>query len=157
MPQTNGPNHDTDAALAALRAMVAIADSTVEDHAGQLTLTQFRALRVVGERTPVTMSRVAAELGLNPSTVTRACERLTSLDLLQKAQNPLNRRETLLAPTARGRQLVERVDQRRRRVLDDVLGRLGDDVRASVVAGFTAFARAAAEGDPIPSIVAPGK
>ena len=83
---------DTDAALAALRAMVAIADSSVERATGQLTLTQFRALRVATVRTPVTMGRVADELTMNPSTVTRACDRLISLDLLQKAQNPLNKR-----------------------------------------------------------------
>lgn len=47
--------------------------------------------------TPVTMGRVAEELALNPSTVTRACDRLAALELMQKAENPLNKRETLLA------------------------------------------------------------
>ena len=130
-------------ALAVLRAMVAIADSTVEHATGQLTLTQFRALRVVSERTPVTMSRVAGELAMNPSTVTRACDRLTSLELLQRAPNPLNRRETLLAPTAKGRQLVGQVDEDRGRVLAGVLDRLDDDVRASVLTAFADFARVA--------------
>jgi DNA-binding MarR family transcriptional regulator len=138
-----GSEDDTGAALAALRAMVAIADSTVEHHAEQLTLTQFRALRVAAERTPVTMGRVAERLAMNPSTVTRACDRLVALGLLQKARNPLNRRETLLAPTAGGRRLVDRVDLDRRRVLDDVLGRLDADVRASVVTAFARFAEAA--------------
>nr|WP_086864886.1 MarR family transcriptional regulator [Amycolatopsis lexingtonensis] len=128
--------------------MVAIADSTVERATGQLTLTQFHALRVVSERTPVTMSRVADELAMNPSTVTRACERLTGLDLLQKAQNPLNRRETLLAPTAKGRQLVGRVDEDRRRVLAAVLDRLDEDVRASVLTAFANFASVATPDAP---------
>ncbi|WIY07494.1 MarR family transcriptional regulator [Amycolatopsis mongoliensis] len=143
----NDADHGVDAALATLRTMVAIADATVERATESLTLTQFHALRVVGERTPVTMSRVAEELAMNPSTVTRACERLTSLDLLQKAQNPLNRRETLLAPTGKGRQLIERVDEHRRRALSAVLDRLDGDVRASVTTAFADFARAAAVGD----------
>jgi DNA-binding MarR family transcriptional regulator len=134
-----------DAPLAALRAMVAIADSTVERSAEQLTLTQFRALRVVGERTPVTMGRVAEQLAMNPSTVTRACDRLIAVGLLHKAQNPLNRRETLLAPTARGRQLVDRVDLERRRALAAVLDHLDDDVRSSVLSAFAQFAEAASE------------
>jgi DNA-binding MarR family transcriptional regulator len=141
--QTDPTEGGADHALAVLRVMVAIADSTLEAITGHLTLTQFRALRVVIERTPVTMGRVAAELDLNPSSVTRACDRLMSLDLLDRAQNPLNRRETLLAPTARGRQIVARVDQQRRVVLSTVLRRLDPETRASVVAAFDEFHAAA--------------
>ncbi|QRP49744.1 MarR family winged helix-turn-helix transcriptional regulator [Amycolatopsis sp. FDAARGOS 1241] len=141
MPQSF--SSDSAAALAALRAMVTIADSSVEHATGQLTLTQFRALRVAADRTPVTMGRVADELTMNPSTVTRACDRLISLGLLQKAQNPLNKREILLAPTAKGRQVVERVDEERRRVLDAVLDQLAPEVRVAVVSALGRFAEAA--------------
>jgi DNA-binding MarR family transcriptional regulator len=140
--QTWQEQDGADAALAVLRAMVMIADSTVERNTEQLTLTQFRALRVVVDRTPVTMGRVARELALNPSSVTRACDRLVTLNLLEKAPNPLNRRETLLAPSAAGRQLVDRVDRDRRRVLADVLGRLDPAARASAIAAFERFAGA---------------
>ncbi|MFI5614115.1 MarR family winged helix-turn-helix transcriptional regulator [Amycolatopsis sp. NPDC051903] len=141
MPQNF--SSDSDAALAALRAMVAIADSSVEHATGQLTLTQFRALRVTSDRTPVTMSRVADELAMNPSTVTRACDRLVSLGLMQKAQNPLNKREILLAPTAKGRQVVDRVDEERRRALGVVLDQLKPELRAAVVSALGLFADAA--------------
>jgi DNA-binding MarR family transcriptional regulator len=139
--KTNG---GADEAMAALRVMVAVADSTVEHITGQLTLTQFRALRTVAERTPVTMSRVAVELDINPSSVTRACDRLEALDLLQRAQNPLNKRETLLAPSIKGRRIVERVDQSRRAALSAILGRLEPATRANVAAAFELFAAAAA-------------
>ncbi|MEU0533342.1 MarR family winged helix-turn-helix transcriptional regulator [Amycolatopsis tolypomycina] len=142
MTQTWAESDGADAALAALRAMVLIADSTVERNTEQLTLTQFRALRVVVDRTPVTMGRVARELAMNPSSVTRACDRLAALNLLEKAPNPLNRRETLLAPTGPGRQLVDRVDRDRRRVLAAVLRRLDPPARAAAVAAFERFARA---------------
>ncbi|MGW4487399.1 MarR family winged helix-turn-helix transcriptional regulator [Amycolatopsis sp. NPDC004368] len=146
MPQISSGDSDAAlAALAALRAMVAIADSSVEHTTGHLTLTQFRALRVAADRTPVTMGRVADELAMNPSTVTRACDRLVSLGLLQKAQNPLNKRETLLAPTGPGRRLVDRVDEERRHVLHSVLDRLGDGERTEVVTALRRFAEAAAD------------
>ncbi|SFW85881.1 MarR family winged helix-turn-helix transcriptional regulator [Amycolatopsis australiensis] len=132
----------TDAALSVLRAMVTIADSTVGRNTEQLTLTQFRALRVVADRTPVTMGKVARELALNPSSVTRACDRLVGLNLLEKAPNPLNRRETLLAPTAAGRQLVERVDHDRRAVLAAVLAQLAPAARDAAIAAFERFAGA---------------
>ncbi|MEV6638931.1 MarR family transcriptional regulator [Amycolatopsis sp. NPDC051371] len=132
----------TDAALAVLRAMVTIADATVGRNTEQLTLTQFRALRVVVDRTPVTMGRVARELALNPSSVTRACDKLVELTLLEKAPNPLNRRETLLAPTAPGRRLVDCVDRDRRQVLAAVLGRLDPDARDAAITAFERFADA---------------
>jgi DNA-binding MarR family transcriptional regulator len=140
--QTWQEQDGADAALAALRAMVLIADSTVERNTEQLTLTQFRALRVVVDRTPVTMGRVARELAMNPSSVTRACDRLVALNLLEKAPNPLNRRETLLAPTGPGRQLVDRVDRDRRRVLAGVLSRLDPVTRTAAIAAFERFAGA---------------
>jgi DNA-binding MarR family transcriptional regulator len=131
-----------EAAMTVLRAMVTVADATVARNTEQLTLTQFRALRVVADRTPVTMGKVARELALNPSSVTRACDRLGTLNLLEKAPNPLNRRETLLAPTAAGRQLVDRVDLDRRQVLAAVLRRLDPEARAAAIAAFAQFAGA---------------
>lgn len=133
---------ETRAALAMLRAMVTIADATVGRTTEQLTLTQFRALRVVRDRTPVTVGKVARELALNPSSVTRACDRLVALNLLEKAPNPLNRRETLLAPTAPGRRLVDRIDADRRQVLAAVLDRLDAEDRAAAVVAFERFAEA---------------
>ncbi|MEW2505903.1 hypothetical protein AB0878_36110 [Amycolatopsis sp. NPDC047767] len=56
-----------------------------------------------------------------------------------KAQNPLNKRETLLAPTAKGRQVVDRADGERRQVLDQ----LDQDARAAAVWAPARFADAA--------------
>lgn len=140
----DGTDNGTDRAMAVLRAMVAIADSTVEMVTEQLTLTQFRVLRTVIERTPVTMSAVAQELALIPSTVTRAGDRLVSAGLLQRAQNPLNKREVLLAPTAEGRRIVDQVDHDRRAALSAIMARLGEDTRGTVAAAFERFAAAAA-------------
>lgn len=128
--------------MAVLRAMVAIADSTVQMATGQLTLTQFRVLRTVAERTPVTMGAVAHELALNPSTVTRARDRLVAFGYLQGAQNPLNKREVLLAPTPEGNRIVAQVDHDRREALSAIMRRLGTD-HTTVTAAFEHFAAAA--------------
>jgi DNA-binding MarR family transcriptional regulator len=132
-------------ALAVLPIMVRIADSTVEQVVGELTLTQFRMLRTITERTPVTMSAIARELAVNPSSITRAYERLAALRFVHRARNPLNRRETLLAPTPRGRQIVERVANERRQALSVILERLDETNRAAVGAAFEQFAAAADE------------
>lgn len=139
MAKTCTAKSEADIALAMLRMMVDLADSTVEKVIGQLTLTQFRALRVIADRAPVTMSRVAQELRLSPSSVTRAGDKLAAQDLVQRAQNPLNKRETLLAPTAKGRQIAERVDSDRRAVLSAILDRLDTADRAALVTAFARF------------------
>ena len=143
MTQTWPEQATDDPALAALRVMVAVADRTLEKVTDTLTVTQFRALRTVAERTPVTMGQVAKELGIYPSSVTRACDRLVALALLERAANPLNKRETLLAPTAEGFRLLTRVDQDRRRVLAAVLDSMPDDARTAVLHSFAQFARVA--------------
>lgn len=144
MAQTSDTTENTDAALAVLLTMVAIGESTVEDATGELTLTQFRVLRAVVEHCPVTGSRVAAELGRNPSSVTRACDRLAVLGLLRRAQNPANKREVLLTPTAKGRVTVEHVTTTRRAMLARVLDRLTPEARAATIAAFARFTDAAA-------------
>jgi DNA-binding MarR family transcriptional regulator len=141
--QTSPGEDDVDAAMAVLGAMVGIADATVEHVTGQLTLTQFHALRIVSGQPPVTMGTVAQELAMNPSSVTRACDKLVGLGLLHSTQNPLDKREVLLAPTERGEELVAQVSQDRRRVLADILRRLDPGTRADVVTGLACFAAAA--------------
>ncbi|MFC7342986.1 MarR family transcriptional regulator [Saccharopolyspora griseoalba] len=137
-----------DEALAMLRAMVKIADSTVAEVTAQLTLTQFRALVIITERKPpVIMGRVAEELAMNPSSVTRACDRLVQLELVQRARNPLNKRETLLAPTASGREIVARVNRQRRTMLREVLDRMDPAARSAAVEAFARFAEAAGSAE----------
>lgn len=135
--------------------MVAVADRTLEKVTDTLTLTQFRALRTVAERTPVTMGQVAKELGINPSSVTRACERLVALQLLERASNPLNRRETLLAPTGQGRRLLTQVDGDRRRVLALVLDAMPEDARNAVLRSFAQFVSVAESAVPVAGIELP--
>lgn len=147
MAQTSSADDPAAAALAALPIMVRIADSTVEHVIGEFSLTQFRTLRTITERTPVTMSVVARELAVNPSSVTRACERLAGLRLVHRARNPLNGRETILAPTPRGRQIVERVARERHQALSAILERLDEDTRAAVGVAFKRFVAAAEDTD----------
>jgi DNA-binding MarR family transcriptional regulator len=141
--QTSSLRNDVESALSVMRTMAAIADSSLAT-VTELTLTQYRALLVVVDRAPVAMSVVARELGMNPSSVSRAGDRLVTLKLVRRDRNPLNRRETLLTPTAAGRRVVDRVRQDRRELLATILDRLDPDSRAAVTAAFEVFRDAAA-------------
>jgi hypothetical protein len=66
---------------------------------------------------------------------------------VRRAENPDNRRETLIALTAAGRRVVDRVTDRRRDEIRDILVRLTVGERELVLAAMTAFSRAAGEPD----------
>jgi DNA-binding MarR family transcriptional regulator len=103
-----------DALLLASRAMVAIAARSLAGLEADVTLPQYRALVVLASRGPQRPVDISTELGVNPSTGTRMCDRLARKKLIRRNRSTTNRREVRLSLTAAGRQLVEEVTLRRR-------------------------------------------
>jgi DNA-binding MarR family transcriptional regulator len=114
-----GTSHDdmVDALLSASRAMVAIAARSLAGLDADVTLPQYRALVVLASRGPQRVVDISTELGVNPSTGTRMCDRLVRKKLIRRYRSTSNRREVRLSLTASGRQLVEEVTARRREEL----------------------------------------
>jgi DNA-binding MarR family transcriptional regulator len=77
---------------------------------------------VVATRGPQRVVDIAAELGVNPSTGTRMCDRLVRKGLARRTRSTADRRAVRLSLTPAGRGLVEEVTRRRR----DELTRLAD-------------------------------
>src|SRR5688500_18758447 len=75
---TNDPQQDPllDAVLTLGRALVAITTRSLSQLHVEVTLTQYRTLVVLASRGPQRTAELAAELGVQPSTVTRLCDRL---------------------------------------------------------------------------------
>jgi DNA-binding MarR family transcriptional regulator len=112
-----------DALLSASRAMVALAARSLANLDAEVTLPQYRALVVLASRGPQRVVDISTELGVNPSTGTRMCDRLARKGLIRRARSGSDRRALRLSLTAAGRSLVEEVTERRR----DELERLVDD------------------------------
>ncbi len=108
-------------------------------------MKQFRALIIMASRGPMHSAALAEAMGLHPSNATRTCDRLVALGLLDRRDNPADRRHLLLTLTEDGRKMVRSVTNRRRRAIREILGRMPADDRQQLVAAFTAFARAAGE------------
>jgi DNA-binding MarR family transcriptional regulator len=103
-----------NALLSASRAMVAIAARSLAGLHAEVTLPQFRALVVLASRGPQRVVDVATELGVNPSTGTRMCDRLVAKKLIRRYRSTADRREVRLTLTPAGQRLVREVTQRRR-------------------------------------------
>src|SRR4051812_50175053 len=81
-----------EALLAASRAMVALAARSLAGLDADVTLPQFRTLVVLAARGPQRAVDVAAELGVNPSTGTRMCDRLVRKGLIRRTRATGDRR-----------------------------------------------------------------
>lgn len=147
-----GPVRDLDSSAAAVltasRALLAVVARSIAPELDRVTVPQFRVLVVLSTAgAPVRNRDLAEALGVHPSTFTRNADRLVAAGWVRRAQNPDNRRETLVSLTAAGRRLVDRVTARRRDEIREILAQLTPSERILVLEAMTAFARAAGEPD----------
>jgi DNA-binding MarR family transcriptional regulator len=132
------PTDSTDRELAAIQLatsdLVGVALRSVEDL--EVSLPQFRLLRALDELGETSATRCAEELGVAGSSVTRLVDRLDASGHLVRRPDADNRSAVVLALTDRGRRLVKRVQDRRRRELGNALDRLSLKERAQCIAGL---------------------
>ena len=82
----------------------------------------YALLRRIAERGPIRLSDVAADLGLDVSTVSRQVTRLADRGLVRRHADPGDARAGQLGLTARGRDLLRRVRRGRHAWLADAIG-----------------------------------
>ena len=86
---------DVEATMLAARALVAISAQSVAAVDDVLTAPQLRVLVMFASRGPLKLGAVARGLGVHSSNATRACERLVSSGLLDRSDDPADRRNPL--------------------------------------------------------------
>ncbi|MET9324191.1 MarR family transcriptional regulator [Streptomyces sp. NPDC003038] len=107
--------------------------------------SQLRAMLVVEKAEGINLRSLGAVLGSRPPSVTRLCDRLEAMGLLQRSPSPTSRREVELRLTGRGRVLLDEHRAIRLRELSAVLDRMEPDVVEALIVGLTGFMEAAAE------------
>jgi DNA-binding MarR family transcriptional regulator len=121
---------------AAIAHSLAIADAKV-------TLPQLRVLVMVQDGAPMNMSAVADGLGVNPSNASRTCDRLVRSGLLDRREDPDDRRNVALTLTPAGRRLVAAMLGQRRAIFAQVVESMSAEERSALTAGLTGFNHAA--------------
>lgn len=114
--------------------LVGVALRSVEDL--EVSLPQFRLLRLLDELGAASATRCAQVLGVGGSSITRLVDRLDASGHLVRRPDAGNRSAVVLALTAEGRRLVKKVEARRRRELGNALARLGPEERAQCIAAL---------------------
>jgi DNA-binding MarR family transcriptional regulator len=132
-----------DAIMDASRMLVAVIAQSIAVTDPGLTLPQMRVLTIVSRNGPLNLNAVARHLGVHPSNATRTCNRLVEAGLLDRRDNPDDRRNVVLTLTPAGRKVWDGVMDHRRRAIERVVRRLTPDEREQLAAGLSAFARVA--------------
>jgi DNA-binding MarR family transcriptional regulator len=134
------------AVLTASRALLAVVARSVAPVLEHVTVPQFRVLVVLSNApAPMRHRDLADALGVHSSTFTRTTDRLVAGGWVTRAENPENRRETLVSLTPAGRELVTRVTEARRDEIRAILTRVPPTERPAIVEALGAFASAAGE------------
>jgi len=133
--------------MLAARALVGISARSLVDVDDLVTPPQLRVLVMIASRGPLNLGAVARGLGVHPSNATRACDRLVVAGLLDRRDDPADRRNLLLQLTEEGRTLVDQIMDRRRHAIAEVLARMPALQRTALIPVLVTFAEAAGEMD----------
>jgi DNA-binding MarR family transcriptional regulator len=99
----------------------------------QLNMGQIDSLDLLVTRREWTMCDFAAALGVDPSTATRAVDRLVDIGLAKREHSITDKRVTLVHVTQTGRDTQRRVARRRLSVVADALESFTDTERQTLV------------------------
>lgn len=133
------------ALLTASRALVGVSARSLADVEDTVTIAQFRVLVLLATHGPTTLVQLASRLGVNASTAQRQVERLVREGLVDRREDPDDRRQVVLAHTDQGARLVEAVTERRRNEIARIVQAVPREERVAVIAALEAFAVAANE------------
>ena len=140
---------DVDAVLVACRLLVAISVRSLAEVEEEVTMAQLRVLVVIVSRGATTLSDLAAASGLHLSSASRVCDRMVHDGLLDRTDDPSDRRSLQLTITDRGADLVARVAQARGAAIGPILRRMTSPRRAELISALNDFTEAGGEPDEI--------
>jgi DNA-binding MarR family transcriptional regulator len=136
---------EVDALMVTSKVVSAAIAHSLEVADASVTLPQLRVLVMVHDGGPMNMSAVADGLGVDPSNASRTCDRLVKSGLLDRREDPDDRRHVALTLTPAGGRLLHSMLGQRRAVFAQVVDRMTARQRTQLAAGLRAFNDAARE------------
>ena len=133
------------AVVTASRVLVAISARSLAAVEEPLTVPQFRMLVVLDTSGGASLTRLAEQLAVNPSTAMRMVDRLSTAGMVERTPDPEDRRVVRLVATEAGRRVVHAVTERRRAEIAEIVAAMPHEDRGAMVQALQAFADAAGE------------
>ncbi|KQU68931.1 hypothetical protein ASD62_02815 [Phycicoccus sp. Root563] len=141
----NDPDRQADAVMRAARVLVGVIARSVAEVEDIVSLPQLRVLVLVASRGTLNLGQVADALGVHPSNATRTVERLVVAGLLERTEDPADRRYLALELSKGGHDVVERVMAYRRESILAVMENMSPTSRRALARTLESFAEAAGE------------
>src|SRR4051794_18802315 len=123
-PRLTKKEREVESVMAASRALVAIVARSFAEADVAITLQQWRLLVIVSSFGPVSPGGLARWMDIHPSKATRMCDSLAKAGLLDRREDPGDRRRTLLSLTRQGDRLVDKLHCYRRQAIASILDQL---------------------------------
>ena len=108
-----------------------------------LSMSQLNALFHIYHGGSCGISDIGEHLGVTSAASSQMIDRLVQLDLLQRSEDPLDRRNKSLALTNKGRALIGESIEARRRWLEDLTRTLTPDQQEAIASALTTLTQAA--------------
>lgn len=107
-----------------------------------LTTVQLKSLLYIEKTGDANSKKLSDTLGVTPANVTGVIDRLIERGLVQRVENPEDRRITLLRATDKGKKLVASLNEYAIEHLAKLLSSLNEDELDHLFLGLSAFIRA---------------
>ncbi|GFG53596.1 MarR family transcriptional regulator [Mycolicibacterium agri] len=134
-----------EAVMRAARALVGISAASIAEVDDVVTVPQLRVMMMIATRGGMNLSTVAEGLRVSPSNASRICDRLLRIGMIDRREDPADRRHITLTLTSQGQALIERVIRHRRSAIRGILRQMTPRERERLAAALNEFAAIAGE------------
>jgi DNA-binding MarR family transcriptional regulator len=134
-----------EAVMRASRALVGISAASIAEVDDVVTVPQLRVMMMIATRGAINLGAVAAGLDVSPSNASRICDRLLKIDMVDRREDPADRRNVVLTLTSEGQALIDRVIRHRRTAIRGVLRQMTPQQRLNLTEALNDLATAAGE------------
>jgi len=119
-----------------------------------LSMPQFSLLMQMHHRGACGMSQVSERFEITPAAASQLVDKLVQSGLIQRVEDPHDRRAKLLNLTDKGRDLIQQGIEERYRWVDELAGKLSAEERAQISEALNLMTEAAKELE-VESVQAP--
>ena len=145
VPGSTVTTEQVDAVMLAARALVGVAAQAVSEAEDRVTLPQLRVLMLIAGHGRMNLNALADAMDVHASNASRACDRLVQAGYLSRTESTVDRRHLLLELTIDGHRLVDELIDHRRNAIRQVLDRMPEGRRRTLIGAMKSFGEAAGE------------
>jgi DNA-binding MarR family transcriptional regulator len=138
-------SEQVEAVMRASRALVGISAASIAEVDDVVTVPQLRVMMMIATRGALNLATVAAGLDVSPSNASRICDRLLKIEMVDRREDPDDRRNVVLTLTSDGQALIDKVIRHRRTAIRGVLRLMTPRQRLQLTEALNHFATAAGE------------